>query len=316
MALIKTIEDVKKYLAVDKNMSMTGVLPYITDAEEQYLIPLIGQALYDRVQSEVDGDDDPSAAVVKLLPRIQRPLANIAFWLYLPVGNVQIGDNGVQIVSTEHAKMAFEWQFDKVLRSFATSGMNGLEAMLSFLESNLDDFPEYAGSDARTENNALLINSGVEFSRYYGINNSRLTFVCLRPIVERIENDRVASVMGETYGELKSKLAAGTELTAKETNILRAARQALAFASIADAIPELSVEIGPAGLSVNYVSASNNIHYKSTPSADRIEKLMAHVQGLADKFFNDLADLVKPEDESSSSSNWDIDNEGKKIVFI
>lgn len=56
MALFKTTAQLKDYLSVDINTKFATMLPFITEAEQQFIIPLIGQTLYDLVNTQYNGD--------------------------------------------------------------------------------------------------------------------------------------------------------------------------------------------------------------------------------------------------------------------
>lgn len=310
MALFKSTAEIKTFVAIDKDTVFQGLLPYIEDAESQYIIPLIGQQLYDRIDTAYNASDPLSNENAQLLKQIQRPLINIALWIYAPICNLHIGDNGFVVTSTQDTKPAFEWMVDKALVSLSNAGMNGLEGLLTFLEKNLDKFPEYKDSAERNTNNAGLIKTGIEFSHYYFINRSRLTFITLRSLLQEIEFRHIAPVLGEKYAVLLQ----AEDLSAEDQLIAKTACYALAYRTIAEAIPQLACEISPAGLSVNYVSASNNLHYKSGASSDRIDTALKAALEKADTYKNELIALVTPAEEPTDG--YKLDNKDKKIYFF
>src|SRR5688500_2199448 len=93
MALIKTIPEVQSYVRVNF-ANANSSLPNMDEAEEKYIAPLIGRAVYDDVVTKYDAGDT-SDEFKALLTRIQAAVAPLAYYLELPLINTQITDIGL-----------------------------------------------------------------------------------------------------------------------------------------------------------------------------------------------------------------------------
>ncbi len=137
MALFKDINEVKEYLAVNLSFQFPDILPYIKRAEEKFIIPVISQAEYDALHQAYT-DDTMTDIQEKLLERVRTPLINFAYFLYIPIGNIQIDSSGYHISTNENTKQAFQWQVDAVAKSFMDTGYEGIEKLYDFLENYAD----------------------------------------------------------------------------------------------------------------------------------------------------------------------------------
>lgn len=286
MAIITNIDTVLRHIPVNSNFSYELISPFVDQAEETYLIPLIGREFYEALQDGLVLDET-------LVKYVERAVSNIAFWLYIPIGNVSISDSGIHITSDSTNKTAFEWQVNKVLNSLSRLGMDNLESMLIHLESNVDDFPAYKNSDVRTANNEFYIRSAAEFNNHYTIDRNRLTFACLETICRQVQRELIKPLLGDLL------------FTDLDENAKMCIKNAIAYQTIAEAIPQLAVEVTHMGLSANYLSMINNISYKTPASDSRIQMLLSHVKEKATSYFKEIPTLLPGYEESATGGTID-----------
>ncbi len=277
MAIITDITTILKHIPVNDGFTYSLIKPFIEQAEEKFLLPIIGREFYQELE---DGNIEDE----KLVNFVERAISNIAFWLYLPIGNVEISDAGIRINSTADKKTAFEWQVNQVLNSVASLGMDNLEMMLQYLEAPrpageaTDPFAIYKASAEREASQKLFLPNATEFNAYYAIGRSRLTYICLQTICRHVQQEMIDPLMPE-------------DLTTLEPAAIRCIKSAIAYQTILEALHQLAVDISPMGLSANYLSMVNNIY--KTPAADsRVQMLMSHVREKAAGYFRQMPELL------------------------
>jgi len=101
MAIIKTNEEIKKYLSVDISLNTKTVDPYIKPAEEQ-VIRLLGAEQFDELDNYYNHSTETVEELDALLPFVQRPVVNFAFLQGLSMLNVSIGENGIAVISNSN----------------------------------------------------------------------------------------------------------------------------------------------------------------------------------------------------------------------
>ncbi|WP_340074546.1 DUF6712 family protein [Leptobacterium sp. I13] len=190
--IIKDTATLRKFLSVNGSVDHDNVAPYLIKAERTFLKPLIGAA-----QLAVF-DEAVTDAIVKGAQELaQEAVANYGYYLYLPIGAVQITDSGIHVMENEQTRPASDKQFKELQRSFKVAAHEALDELLAFMELSADKFTEWFQSESYTVYKDLLVNKTSTFNTYYHIFNSRQTFVALRPTIKVVEDQFIKPVIGE-----------------------------------------------------------------------------------------------------------------------
>ena len=140
MPLITTIAQLKNYVAIDANSQMGTFQPYIAEAEETYLKPLLGDAFFAELQTAfytANGNIDALATAQRLLmPYVQRPLAYYTLLAAMPHLNVSIGELGTRTSRSEDNDPAPRWQQEKLMFDALRKGDLFADKLLEYLEAN------------------------------------------------------------------------------------------------------------------------------------------------------------------------------------
>jgi hypothetical protein len=288
--IVSSKEILLAHTSVDKTLTFELIRPYLLDAEERFLAPILGEQFITAMIAWTDTE----GLKFRLKDLAERAAANIGLCLYLPAGNIQISDSGAQISSTKEKKMAFEWQINRSIDSISRLAMNALEQLIEVLESNIDNesLSLYKNSAIRSVNNSFFIRTASEFNNSYHIDRNRLTFICLQTIMRQVERDFIIPVLTkEVADDLKTKRNSNS-LSAIEKINFDTICSAIAFLTIKNALPQLAVEISPLGLSANYFSMINNVGYKNPVSDTRVQMLMSHVEEKSNFYLQQLPALL------------------------
>lgn len=324
MALITTIDQIKQYLAVNVSSKFDSLLPYIERAELKYIKPTLGADQYNALVSWVDqsGSGSASASVSDedyeaLLVKVRRALANLAYYLYIPIGQVQISDSGIRIASTENLKTAFQWQVDKIEQSFLDAGYESLEDMLEFLEENKDTYTTWAESDAYTEFKELFISTARVFNQYFNISASRRTFVALQATMRKVEDFYIKATLGNTlFAEIKTQILSG-EIDDDNESYLEKIRPAVANLTISRAIADLSVKITDQGaVVINLVGDTSR--QKTTAPDNQLSMMARQAEADGEAYLNMLQRELDASEssESGSASAGGIDNSQDRGFYV
>lgn len=232
MALIKTNAEIKRYLVTDASFDPESITPYLEPASED-VIKVLGDAQYEELEDYYESESTGIDELDALLPYVQRPLAYFAFLKALDVLNVNIGNNGIGIVSNSNLAPASKERVENLRRSIRDSAYSALETLLVFLEDNIDDYPLWEASDAYAYQYEYLISSAKKFDEMCKIGGSRLTFLEWRPTMADVEIlEMVPQVSVEFMNELKEQIAAGT-ITENNLVVLPHLQKALAYLTAA-----------------------------------------------------------------------------------
>ena len=256
--LITDIEEVREYVSVNKSFDLENIAPYLDRAESKYIIPVLGDELYDYLNRLVNAEQSPDLTETQelILEKARKALSNFAYALYLPLAQVQIDNAGVRIANTETMKTAWEWQIRDLQRDFYDAGWLALEDLQKFLEQNAGSgsgsaYDYWLDSSAYTILKECFINSADEFDKFYFINKSRRLYSAIKTAMKRVEILHAKPSLGaEYFDELKTKIK-DESLTADDVKLLDTyLRPAVANLTIAESISELPVIIGNDALSL------------------------------------------------------------------
>lgn len=299
MALFSTIDQVKKYIAVNISTEIDSILPYIRQAETKFIKPLLGKKLYNELKAYAEGSSTTDL-MEELLDLVRLPLIHYAYHLYAPIGAVNISDAGIRIATDDNMKSAFEWQVDKVEGSFLKTAHDFVEDVIEFLDDNRSDFESWQTSEAFTAQHDMLINTAKAFNEQFNINNSRRLFVALRPIIKSVEKKYIIpTISKELYTELITELQSSSEPSDDNETLLNLIQPAIAKFTMARAISELSLEILPEGIFENAVQVVS----KAKQSAGR-DKLSVLAQDLTADARAELKEVQQYLDSNASATKY------------
>jgi hypothetical protein len=219
MSLIKTVAELKKYIAIDENTSMATLQPFIDEAEQLYLKDLLGPAFYDELielyeASVVEESPTPlSDEIAELLPYVQRPLAYYTLLQAIPQMSVTVGELGIRQHRSDKSDSAPRWKEDKLIFNALRNADIHADKLLEFLElkaTDDNDYETWFTSTANTKNSGFIVYSTLIASRHIDINNSRRVYLKLRGKMQEIEKRFIPKLIGEEqYNEIIADLVAG-----------------------------------------------------------------------------------------------------------
>lgn len=278
--LFKSTEEVKKHISVNHNFELEDIAPSVRQAAQKYIIPAISKAFYHELLEAYKGTPDEKQQ--KAIEHVQAAMANYTYFLYAPVGFVQIGNAGIQEANTESATAARQWVTYDLKKALLEAGDIGLDALLEFLEENADDYETWKDSAAYTINRELFINNATVFSKFTNIQNSRRTFLALRPFIAKAERFFITpTISTELFQELKTALKENT-ITEEQQRVIDLIQPALAQLALHKAIPEIIFQVSAEGIRVQ--SWNNGFLKKDTASDNQLSFLYntLEVDGNAD----------------------------------
>ena len=294
------MEELRKFIPVSISSDFDTLAPHISNAERDYLIPVIGQETYDDLQLVYNGSFPSSGSsscespeVKKkwddLLLLVQSSVAHIAFWIGYDLINSYVTDDGFKRTESEKVKGLYKYQEENLKKYFRTNGFNGLDTVLQFLEENISVFSKFGSSDQYTILKTSFIPSTSVFNRIVFIANSRLTFLRMIPHMQLIEETEIQPVMGAiALAELKDEMAKENP-NKTMVAIVPIIQKAIAYLSSAMLMEESGADLQDNGL---YFTASiaigNNDTEKKPAAADRIGTLVQRNRNVGNAYLDQI----------------------------
>lgn len=310
--LFKDIATFKEVFPIVGSTEFENIQQFIQQAELEFIIPLIGKEQYDDINDAYNATTPTlSSEQAALLPYLQKALAPYSMYLWIPSGQLSIGDNGIRIANTETHKTAFQWQIDKLERSLIRQGGVAADSLLQFLEENKSDYTLWTDSESYNDFKSTFITSALQFSKIYAaLGYSRTNFIAIRSTMKMIEDLDIQSELGEEYYlELQDEHLSGS-LTEENKKVYNIMIKAIAHLTIARAIATLSVSFDERGV-LNFNSKSNTttLDNKEPAKDQMITKLEVEAEKIGKSYIQKLkkflADNISDYSTYASSSAYD-----------
>ena len=306
-------QQVKEYISVNVSTGFQLIKPYIAIAEQDYIKPLLGDDLYDELDDYANdsgsgsGSDSGSGSgagaelMDKLLDRTRRALINLAFYRGYSMISIKISDKGVHRMESENELTLYKYQEQALINTFKNDGFNGLDAVLEFLEDNIEEFPDFAASDSYTVFKARFIRTASDFSSIFNINKSRLVFLRLQPYVQQVEDFEILPTIGsDLFDKLKEEIIKkADEQDETLMKVVSYIQKAIAYLAVSKAISELPVNITEKSVYFETSRAASGDSVEQTTLSDvQVERIannnkmtgLNYMQYLTDFLHNNIDD--------------------------
>lgn len=295
MPLITTISELKKHIAIDANTDFATVEPFIEEAEELYIIPILGAAFYDAlVSAYVDAenvvDDIVDANIKAIFPKVQKCIAYYMAYQSINQLGVNFGDSGINQSSSQNSQPAPGWKVSKLELSFIKQADLFAEKLLEYLEVNasVTVYNDWYASTANTKNEGYLVNNTRIASQYIDINDSRRLFLRLKKRIIQIEKEYVkALICTDQYDELVDQVKTDT-ITANSQVLIDMLRPIIAKKALFLTLPTIRVSVSEQGIAV--YSSNDGVVQKQLAGKEEVKMLMS---SLRDGEFGYIADEQK-----------------------
>lgn len=240
MALINTNSQAKQYVKVLFTNNETAI-PNMTKAERRFIVPILGNDLYDELLTHVE-ESGTDADLETLLDKVRQALAPLAYWIDLPTIQSQITDAGIRTISNDNMQAAHRWEYEEIKAGLEEDGCWGLEYLLAFLFANASTYSWEPASEYD-----LIFKHAQEFQKYYPLYQPYRTFQSLRPVIKQIIDQYIISEIGQAFYE---ELIAEASPSAEQAAAIELIKQAVANLTVMRAVAVLSVKFGADGFTV------------------------------------------------------------------
>lgn len=250
MALIRTAAEAKAAIPrVLSKLSNTAEIPDTSVAESKYLVPLIGQALYDQINDKINADpvEDLTDEETALLVYMRRVSAYFSYLDDLGTDNAKITDNGIRSAETAGMPRAFGWSYKELKNDLQSKAWDSVEVLLKFLFENKGDYDAWTDSDEYKSISDLIIKSGIDFDAHYKLFQPLRTFYSLKGLIDEVQEELIEPAIGE---ELLAYFIALEDPTDDEKKILKLLKKSTAYMVIKKACEHYTVRFDSNGVTI------------------------------------------------------------------
>jgi hypothetical protein len=274
--LFKTTVRLVSYANLASTVNFSNVSPTIRTVEEQHIIPLLGKELYNALNtaytSAAVDESDLSATNKALLEMVRNVIGPLVCYYYAPKAEVIVSDAGVHRQETNSNHTAFQNQVVNFKEINLLESENATEQLLQFLEDKKADYPTWQTGDGFADYRSLFIKTGTEFKNLFPSHSPCRNYFAMRPRMKDVEENGIRKLLGDDlYNTLKQiDLDPVGVFTDIQKDLVFKIKKAVAYLTVAEAIPFLNVRIDTNGLTVKSTArAQDDLVASRTAASER-----------------------------------------------
>jgi len=228
--LFTTTEEIQEYFPLEKNTSFNTLKSFIQQAEDEYIVKVLGPDMLSALQDYFDDSDPPDDAMEELLNKVREALTPLMLYAAAPVINIRWSDIGLMKTESNDYSAASGGEVYFARVQLLLAGYRALEALYLFLEQNEEDYDDWVDSEAYTEFKAFLVNKAEQFQEHVDINHSRWLFSRMVPAMDTVELLRIRPAIGdEFFEEIKEDVQDGAFTDTEEKHVLKLLTKSIAL---------------------------------------------------------------------------------------
>ncbi len=203
-------QEMNDIIPVSSALSFEKVESSLATADELYLLPVFGSALMATLEA-IYAQETLSSDEQRLIRIFKSAEANLAFYANYDTLQLRITDQGFQRQTTENFGTPYKYQEDRIRNTFKNRGFNAIDAALDLLEASFSSLSGYSTMPALVSSKTDIVQRTSEVSAVHFINNSRLVFLRLVPIMLAVSENELRPLIGwNLYTAMQTALSAGT----------------------------------------------------------------------------------------------------------
>lgn len=235
--LFKNTQEIQEFFPIEKNTSFAMLKPFIQQAEDDYIIRVLGSEQHTALEEAYNGTPPMDEDDEKLLKKVREALVPLMLYLAAPNINIRWSDIGLMKTESNDFSPASgaEVYFARV--QLLLRGYSALDALYRFLEENEDDYEEWTESESYSIHEQYLLNTAAAFNRHVDIADSRWLFARLLPYMESVELLRIRPALGDFfYAEIVDEVREGGYTDDKEKHVVNLLSKAIALFTYGEAL--------------------------------------------------------------------------------
>ena len=277
--LITTIAQLRAASSINISNNIDNWLPYIADAEELFIIPILGEDVMEFItntinpkklteQDPVDAGDTagvpPDYAMV-LLEKVRKAVALYALFLGVDEMAVSISAAGIQVLQSDTHKPAPQYQIMNLKETYLSRAHMQVDSILRYIVKNIAFL-----SGLTLPKSPYLIRDADQFQVYADIHSSRRVFLSLQGVIGSIEQKYIKPTLSpQLFASLKEEYQAGT-LSPDNQILYDMIIPALVHLTMARALLEVNIDMLDWGIFNNASNTFNSLSTKSIANKERI----------------------------------------------
>lgn len=289
-------------------INYNAIKPSIRQAHLKYLAPVISQTLLDDLD-EKHTDNAATGKDAKLIEKLQHALASLTLYLYAPITEVSLSDEGIRRGHSEQQPGAFKYQVQEYREAVLDRGFEALEDAIRYLIANAGDFTLWTESKEYASMRLLFIQTGDELAELYtGVKYPRRLFMLLRSTMYNVQELVFKPALGEVYTDILSAITESTDpdFSEQQEILFEKLKRSLAHYTIAKGLPTLLATMDENGIHVltNTIDATNAKSKRTAAPDNHLAMIIDNASTAGAEWFSQAIDYLNTTATEDIFPSW------------
>lgn len=305
MAIVKDIEAVNEVITVHSDLDFKTLEPFVYDIEQKYILPIIGETLYEVLSADEMFDDEEQA----LIEQITKPVVTLAFNASIPYMNVGIsGSGGLVVGGGEHERPASQTRTEDLKRATLNDGHNRIDQLMRFIEKNIADYDIDLTAIYGEVSHFLPTSKSI--SKFVPLEENRFVFMKMVPVLHEIERSVLTEVLGETlYIEVFDSFESEGGLDSSYETLVALCAPVLSHLTFAEALLAIGLSVDDRGITIFNTNYAETVDVRLPAGANDVSALKNRHNTLGSKAIGKLVDYL-----NANTDTFTAFTESKKYV--
>jgi hypothetical protein len=177
--LLISEQKLKDSTAINLNVDVNILLPYVLQAQTLYIEPKLGTQLYEHIKGLIQagtiGDAGNAAYKTLLDDYISFVLVNYSFYHAIPYLRFKVENGNIYSKTSENGTALTTEESQSLREEISNTAQYYTERLIEYIRNNIGDYPEYStnsGADVNPDKNAYYNGMNLERPNQQG---TRLT---------------------------------------------------------------------------------------------------------------------------------------------
>ncbi|WP_294141582.1 DUF6712 family protein [uncultured Sanguibacteroides sp.] len=313
--LFKSTGELRKHVSfLYATADFNNLLSDVEIATEE-LIEIVGDEIYKKVsKAYVDGESE--GVYVGLIPFFQRAIGLLAYLSYAENTDVSHEESGRKVkLDKDSESLPWEWQIARDDAALRKKANKAIDRLISYLDKQIDSVPEWKDSEQRKDINSLFVKNAKEFNEVVPIDNSRVFYLRVLPMVKLEDRNLISYLGNDRYKSIKESIIQG-EPEADDRKIVELCRQIIPLRVMAKAVKRFPVQVLPDGVVTKFTSERQTLKASTPATMEMIRFVSMSYEADAEALAVDLQGYIASRNPASSYKKKDTDYRREKFFSI
>ena len=281
-----------KYTRIPGSLDLLYVKPSMTAAQNNHLLPILGDAFMAELLTAVAGT--PSASEAALIEKVREALAPLTTIELLPALNVKMGQGGITQNNNQNEQPAEFWQTRDLKRRLEDNANRAVSRLIQYLATNSSDFATYEDSAAHQRSQRNFCNDFETANIIAPLLKSYYVFQEIRPAMTRADEMLLRPLLTDPlFDHLKALSLAGDSWGVYEP-LREAVQRVEIHTALSNSIEEAAVKYSAEfGIHIALLAEVESGRRATEVDERRRESVVRGHRNYADYAVNELKRILK-----------------------